>query len=228
MLLSGQRGAYTKADMNEHHSAPRLSRARLLTIAATLLVSVFASSPVSAARVGPNQSTTHLVRFAGQVTAVTGPTTNPDGFTLQLRDHAVVIKILPRTNIIARSAEAQVEGFGPYVFAVVTAAKVGADWTANRVEYDVVPFGPIRDFAVTGKTTWVDKKGHAFRLRLMSGDIRTVRITKQTRFEFDGQPAEDAPPTLAVGEALDVSIHRNLQDQWIAVLIDIRSAPPGH
>jgi hypothetical protein len=186
------------------------------------------SAVAATIHVRPQQTSVKAVRLPGQVIAVLGQTSNPTGFTLQMRDRTVDVKVVARrTNFVARSPEAQVEGFGPHVFAIVTASRTNGDWVAARVEYDVVPFGAVRDFAVSGKITWIDKKGRNFRLRMTSGDIHVIRVNRQTRFDLDGLPV-DIPPTLSAGNLVDVAVHRNVDDLWLAVTLNLKSSGPGH
>src|SRR5919202_2719022 len=119
----------------------------LVLLFSALLGLTMSASPASAMhtvptrtamRAVPLQAIPRTVRFAGQVTTVSGRINNPTGFTLQVRDRLVDIRIVPRTNFVARSAEAQVEDFGQYSFALVTASKSNGEWTASRVEFDVV------------------------------------------------------------------------------------------
>lgn len=194
----------------------------LLLLFSTLCGMAITVAPASAMRITTQQTKVRTsARLAGQVTAVIGRPSNPTGFSLQLRDRTVEVQIVPRTIFLARSAEAQVEGFSQYVFALVVGTRANGEWTASRVDYDVVPFGPIRDFTVSGKITWVDKQEHTFRLKLVSGDIRTIRIVQRTRFLIDGQPL-DIAPSLSVGSAVDVVVHRNVTDQWIALSVSLR------
>jgi hypothetical protein len=89
-----------------------------------------------------------------------------------------------------------------------------------------VPFGPIRDFTVSGRITWLDKKAQNFRLKMLSGDIHLIRLTARTKYQMDSLPIEIAP-TLMVGNAVDVMVHRNLADVWVAVSVNLRLSGPG-
>src|SRR5690348_10644658 len=60
-------------------------------------------------------------RLMGQVSALSGPVSNPDGFTLDTGNRSVDVRIAPKATFTARSAEAEVEGLqvGDYVVASV-------------------------------------------------------------------------------------------------------------
>jgi hypothetical protein len=163
-----------------------------------------------------------VVRFPGQVTALAGPTASPTEFTLQVRDRSVDIRIMPRTVFQARTAEAQVDGFAQYDFAVATTTRVNGEWRAARVLYDVVPFGPIRDFTVTARVVSVDARGRNVMLRLLSGDTHGVRITVNTKYQVDGVPAV-TPPVLTKDLVVVVTVHRNDAGVWVATLINLKA-----
>lgn len=180
------------------------------------------------AKNGPLGSQTRPNRFSGQVIGLDGLASSPTGFRLQVNSRIIDFRItVPGTTFTARTAEAQVVGFGQYDFATVVATRVNAEWTAVRVLYDVVPFGPIRDFTVTGRVVSVDKKGRNALLRLTSGDTHIVRLVLTTKYEINGLPA-DAPITLVKDDVVEVTIHRNLGNVWIATTVNLKASPPVH
>lgn len=162
------------------------------------------------------------VRFPGEVTDLVGPAASPTSFTLQVRDHSVTIRIMPRTVFQARTAEAQVDGFAQYDFAVVTTTRMNGEWRAVRVLYDVVPWGPIRDFSVTAHVVTLDAKGKNVQLKLASGDTHWVRLTLNTRYQVDGVPAL-TPPALVKDSVVVVTVHRNDAGVWVGALVNLKA-----
>ena len=209
--------------------AKTMSLLRLPLLALMVALSLATSyAPVSAARPVPFGDHVRTVQLCGQITALVGRADNPTGFTLQLKDRSIDIKIAPRTtNIMARSAEAQVDGLAQYDFAVVLATRSSGDWVANRVLYDVVPFGPIRQFTVSGKVLSADKRGRGFTLKLVSGDTHWIRITKNTEYTLDGQAVVSAP-SLVRDTAVDVQLRRSMEEQWVAVSINVKTGVSSH
>lgn len=205
-------------------------RALVLGVMAALLMSAFVT-PAMAHTAKPNavaaNAQSRAVRFGGQIMALAGQPSSPSGFTLQLRDRTLDFKILPRTTFQARSAEAYVDGFAQYDFALVNATRVNGDWTANRITYDVLPFGSIRDFTVSGKVVSLDRSGKNVLLKLLSGDTHSVRMNLNTKYQLNSEPVDTAPALLK-DAALDVTVHRNGNGVWIAVTINLILSVPPH
>lgn len=162
------------------------------------------------------------IRFAGQITGVLGPDASPTGITMQLQnDRTVTVRFAPRTVLKARSAEAQVEGLTVSDFAVVQAVRVGLDWSARRVLFDVDPFGPIRFFTVTGSVSRLNRAGTQVLLTFPGGATRWIILTRATRYAVDGVPT-DSPPVLERTNVLQVYVHVTPRG-WVADAINIRT-----
>ncbi len=143
---------------------------------------------------------------------------------MQTAARTVDIKIaVNRTRFTARSAEALVDGFIAGDFAVVTVRRVppGEVLRANRVLYDVVPFGPITQFTLTGAFVREAVDGHAFLMHLKTGTWHWISVNANTQYTEDGSPIAMLPDVR--GEILTVSIHR-LNGRWIALSVDVKTA----
>jgi predicted lipoprotein len=187
-------------------------------------------APAAAAKAIPATAPNRPIRFSGQVVALDGLASGPTGFRLQVNSSGRVIDFHINqisTTFTARTAEAQVVGFGQYDFATVVASRANAEWTAVKVLYDVVPFGPIRDFTVTGRVVNADKKGRSALLRLASGDTHVVRLTAMTKYEINGI-ITDAPIALVRDSIVEVTVHRNVENVWVATTVNLKQAPPVH
>lgn len=197
------------------------SRLAFLLLAGLFSVAI-SLTPAAASHPSPRVAS-HPIRVAGQVTAIAGPAANPTGFTLQLTDRSIAVRIVSRTTITARSAEALVDGFLANDFAVVTTVKSGGGWVANRIVYDAVPFGPIRQFTISGSVMRVSPNGKRFMLRLVTGARHWVQITRNSRFEVNGVPTTPAP-ILARTNPVEVKIRRANNYRWVALLINLKPA----
>lgn len=197
----------------------------LLAVLVALLGLAVSLSPAGAMHVVPQQTHPPLVHFSGQVTAISGPAANPTRFTLQTNDRAIDFQIVMRTNIVARSAEAQIEGLSLDDFAMVTAARPNGSWTAYRIVYDVQPWGPIRQFTVTGTVQRVDKRGRGFQLRMSGGTTHWIVVNQQSKFAVAGIPV-DTPPTLIRDSVVEVLVRRAGLN-WVALTVNVRQGRTG-
>jgi hypothetical protein len=166
-------------------------------------------------------------RFVGQVTQLVGPPGNPTEFTLQLRYRSIDIKIASDAVFIARSAEAEVEGFQVGDYATVTARRAEHVWIAVRIQFDVQPLVTAL-VSVTGTVLRVSNDERRIVIRLDTGGTgtRLITIGVKTRFEIDGQPAPVAVP-LVKGDIVHVQM-RATNHGWYALTVDLVStATPG-
>lgn len=205
---------------------------RILALVVAGLLAVALASPTFAQHRGMNSLVVSptprpaqtWVRFAGQITAVLGTDASPTGIAVQLQNSRTVVihfAPVPKTILKARSAEAQVEGLMVGDFAVVQATKMGLDWNARRVVFDVDPFGPIRYFTVTGSVTRLNRAGTQILLALPGGAARWIIMTRNTRYLLDGVPAE-ATPAIQRSDVLQVDVHK-VPRGWVATSINIKT-----
>jgi hypothetical protein len=207
-----------------------MSHARGLALCIAALAVVLGASTAHAQQRGPGSliSTPRtdqpgVQRFAGQIVALPGPTASPTGITVQLQDaRTVTIHLVPKTVLRARSAEAQVEGLSLGDFAVVDAVRVGPDWNARRVLFDVDPFGPIRLFTVSGTVVRLSRAGDRVLVSLVGGTTRWIFLTHDTRYALDGIPT-DTVPVLQRNNVVQVDV-RLAPRGWVALAINIKSA----
>jgi hypothetical protein len=134
----------------------------------------------------------------------------------------VAIHLDARTILRARTAEAQVEGLTAGDFAVVQAIKVGTDWTARRVVFDVDPFGPIQNFTVIGSVVRLNRPGTQVLLAIPGGTTRWIILTRNTHYSLDGIPIETTP-ALPRNSVLSVDVHVTVRG-WVAQAINLRTS----
>src|SRR5947209_17100173 len=96
-----------------------LRRGSGLLIALALSIALPLTPNVGMSRLAVAYAAPRAIHIAGQITAVSGPSDNPTGFVLQMPARSLNLRILKKTSITARSAEALVEGLGPNDFAQV-------------------------------------------------------------------------------------------------------------
>lgn len=171
------------------------------------------------------QTQAGTVRFNGQVLSVDGAGHNPTGFSLQLPGRTVDLRVAPKAVFKAMSAEAEVEGFQIGDYAVVDARRVDKAWVAATIEFDVQPIRPgPRQTMVSGAIQRVSVTGLRFLLKLDTGDMHWISITRKTRFKVDGQ-LSTLPPLLQKGQSVDVLVSQAPRG-WIALEIDLKSGSP--
>jgi hypothetical protein len=166
-------------------------------------------------------------RYIGQVIALDGRLDNPTGVMLQLGTDSTDIKLGPRYTAQPQSAEAEVEGLAVGDYALVTAHLVRGDLVAQRVQFDVEPFGRMK--LITGSVTWVSPNGKHLRLRVAdTGNTRVLQLVRSTQYEIDGK-VQIAPLLLAKEQTVQVLIlHDNFQ--LYAVDVNLKTSPgvPPH
>jgi hypothetical protein len=207
----------------ERRSTFRRRLGSLIVLLAIATASLAVAVPAQARHaIGPRQvKAGRVAMFPGQIMNLTGPASSPTGFTLQTAQRSIDFRIAPRrTRFTARSAEALVDGFSVDDFATVSATRVNGEWVANHVVYDVVPWGPIRLFTVSGTVLRLDRIDNRFLVKLSTGDTHWIVTNKGTKYLIDGQPSA-GPVALTREEAVQVQVHRNQAGRWIALTIAV-------
>src|SRR5579872_7188417 len=135
-------------------------------------------------------------RICGVVQSLQGGMTNPSGVTVQLGLVTTQIKILPQTTVIvAKSAEAEVEGLLPGDYVLVNAVRRYHLITARRLTYDVQPFFPLKAYSGTVLRQTPDQK--RFLVRLVTNHTMWFRTSPRlTRYEVDGKLQDFVVPLL--------------------------------
>jgi len=183
-------------------------------------------TPAGAHRFITNQQIDHVDhgRLEGQIVSVQGQPDNPTGLTLALMDQTLVLRFTPRVLIKARSAEAQVEGLLKDDWAIVTVQRVRGSLVATRVEFDVQPLPPYLE--LTGAFMRELPNGKRIFIKLDAGGIRSLIVTRQTRFRLDDS-LQDSSPILTRGQSVQALVRR-MPAGLLALEIDVRSLPqPG-
>jgi hypothetical protein len=169
---------------------------------------------------------TGVTHFFGQVKSLTGPAADPTGFALQLDGRTVNLHISATGTVFtARSAEAWVDGFAVGDFASVRARRVNRIWMAQRILFDVRPFGQIKTVSLTGTILKFSKDTTRVQLQPTVGDPRWIIIRPATRFRVDGV-ATTVAPTLVKGDLVQVTLRRTAQG-WITVELNLKTSPVG-
>ncbi len=193
-------------------------------MAGAILASCVAMVPTHAQSVGGVHPA--LTKFVGQIVTVqSGKDGAPSLFTLRIARRLVDFRLTAQARLVAKSAEAAVEGFVADDYAVVMARHVNRQWLAYRVDFDVQPFLGVAPVTITVAGTVVTESatGKAFTMTLNTGDMRLVQIVKQTKFRIDGQLLAN-PTVLMKGDMVKVVMRRSGR-VWIAVDINLQSAP---
>jgi hypothetical protein len=163
-------------------------------------------------------------KLVGQVVALTGGADTPTGFTLQIGIQTMDVTVQSaRTTFIARSAEADAEGLVKGDYAVVAGRRSPHGWIAKRVDYDIDPFAPLKQFG--GTLTRVSPDGRHVWMRQDIGATRIFIVNRQTRFRVDARVV-DLPPLLTKGESIQLVAYRT-DTGWIALFVDLRSTQFG-
>ncbi|MGH2443453.1 MAG: hypothetical protein ACRDFX_09855 [Chloroflexota bacterium] len=159
-------------------------------------------------------------RFAGEVTALAGPVSQPTMFTLQLGVATTNFRIDPtKTMFIAKSAEAQVQGFVQGDYALITARRFKHGWLATRIRFDVQPMFPLRDMTVIVVRVPIDGM-HLIVRPATGGHPFALRFARDTQFRVSGR-ITDVQPVFARGQGLQVlGLRQN--GFWIGVDVDLR------
>jgi hypothetical protein len=159
-------------------------------------------------------------RYIGQVESIDGPAANPTGIVLALGTDTEDIRLGPKYTAQPQSAEAEVEGIAVGDYAMVTAKAGKANMVAQRVQFDVHPFGRLK--ALSGTITWTSPNDRRFRLRATdTGVIRTLDVVHATRFEMDGKPLA-APISIGKDQTVQVLMVKGPIDSFAAE-INIRT-----
>jgi hypothetical protein len=160
-------------------------------------------------------------RFVGEVTALTGPTANPTGLTLQLGIASADVRFGTQYTPHPLSAEAEIEGISVHDYASVVVRRVKSDWVAQRVDFDVEPFGHLKLVSATVVSMTADAKH--LRVRLTdTGQNRAVALVKQTLYEADGKPLTGLPQ-LVRDQPIQVLVVRG-DFGWVAATLNLKSA----
>lgn len=159
-------------------------------------------------------------RYVGQVVAVQGPLASPTSLTLQLGLQNLDIRILPRTILTGKSAEADVEGLQVGDYAVVISRRYNRTTAATRVVFDVEPIFPLR--AVSGTIARVAIDGQHFQVRSTTGKLAWLHVSKYARIRLDGRPS-DVLTSLVKGNTVQV-LAQHTDAGWDATDISIRSS----
>lgn len=163
-------------------------------------------------------------RFVGQVTALTGPVSNPTGMTLALGMDSVDIRFGLRYSPRPLSAEAEVEGLAVKDYVSLQAWRTRNGLVTQRVQFDVQPFGRLK--SITGIVQTVSPDGRHIKLRLAdTGTIRWIEVIKQTRYDIDGRPAL-GPVPVGHDQTLQILVLKGDLD-WIAADINIKQPLSG-
>jgi hypothetical protein len=163
-------------------------------------------------------------KLVGQVVALSGGAGTPTGFTLQIGVQTMDVIVQPaRTTFNARSAEADAEGLVKGDYAVVAGRHSPHLWIAKRVDYDIEPFAPLKQFS--GTLSRVSPDGRHIWMRQDFGAARIFVVNRQTRFRVDARVV-DLPPLLSKGESIQLVAYRTDMG-WIALFVDLRSTQFG-
>jgi hypothetical protein len=160
-------------------------------------------------------------RYIGEIVALVGPTNNPTGVMLQFGTDTTDITLGPKYTAQPQSAEAEVEGLAVDDYAVITVhPNYRGDLIAQRVQFDVEPFGRLR--LMTGLVTWVSPNDKRMRLRLPdTGAIRTITLIRSTKYEVDGKQV--APLILGRDQTVQVLV-LHLNFSLLAVDVNLKTS----
>jgi hypothetical protein len=163
-------------------------------------------------------------RFVGQVTALTGPISNPTGMTLALGLDTVDIRFGLRYSPRPLSAEAEVEGLAVKDYVALQARRSRNGLVTQRVQFDVQPFGRLQ--LIAGSVQTVSTDSRHVKLRLAdTGNMRWVEVLKQTRYDIDGKPAP-GPVPIGHDQTLQVLVLKG-DFNWVAADINIKQPLSG-
>ncbi len=146
---------------------------------------------------------------------------NPSGLTVQLGLLTSQVRILPQTTVIvAKSAEAEVEGLLPGDYVLINLQRRSHLMTARRLTYDVQPFFPMKSYSGAILRQSADQK--RFLVRLVTNRNLWFRTSARlTRYEVDGK-LQSTVPLLTKGEDVEILTYR-LELNWVAVDVNVTS-----
>jgi hypothetical protein len=160
-------------------------------------------------------------RFVGEVIALFGPAANPTGLTVQLGLSTADVHFGTQYTPHPLSAEAEVEGIAVHDFVSMVVRKGQGEWVAQRVDFDVQPFGRLR--LVTAAIVNLGPEARHLRIRLAdTGQVRWVTLSRQTMYESDGKPLT-VLPLLLRDQAVQILVIRG-DLGWVAATINLKSA----
>jgi hypothetical protein len=159
-------------------------------------------------------------RYIGEIVALDGRANNPTGVVLQFGTDTTDIALGPTYTAQPQSAEAEVEGLAVDDYAVITVhSNYRGDLIAQRVQFDVEPFGRLR--LMTGVVTWMSPNDKRVRLRLPdTGAVRTLTLIHSTKYEVDGKQV--SPLILGRDQTVQVLVLR-LNFSLIAVDVNLKT-----